>query len=83
MRKEVEEMLKSCDELIELSLKQSGLGLDSCIMSLDSEDFELMQKTIKLYKQVKDLSIEMAEKMDKQDKKLDAILSKLEKLEEK
>ena len=83
MRKEVEEMLKSCDELIELSLKQFGLGLDSFIMSFDSEEFELMQKTIKLYKQAKDLSIEIAEKMDKQDEKLDAILSKLEKLEEK
>ena len=76
MRKEVEELMKECDELMELSIGQLS-SLDS-IEYLDETSLNVMQQTIKLYKKSKELSIKMAEIMDEQDKKLDKIIKLLE-----
>lgn len=76
MRKEVEELMKECDELMELSIGQLS-SLDT-IEYLDETSLDLMQRIIKLYKKSKELSIKTAEMMDEQDKKLDKIIKLLE-----
>ena len=76
MRKEVEELMKECDELMELSIGQ--LSILDTIEYLDETSLGLMQRIIKLYKKSKELSIKMAEMMDEQDKKLDKIIKLLE-----
>lgn len=76
MRKEVEELMKECDELMEMCTAQLS-SLDT-IEYLDETSLNVMQKTIKLYKKSKELSIKMAEMMDEQDKKLDKIIKLLE-----
>ena len=45
---------------------------------MDEKNLNAMQKSIKLYKKSKELSIKMAEMMDEQDKKLDKIIKLLE-----
>ena len=76
MRKEVEELMNECDEIMDICMKQLG-GMDS-IMCLDDTSLAAMQKSISLYKKTKELSIKMAEMMDEQDKKLDKIIRLLE-----
>lgn len=76
MRKEVEELMKECDELMALSIDQMA-DMDT-IEYLDETSLNVMQRTIKLYKKSKELSIKMAEMMDEQDKKLDKIIKMLE-----
>lgn len=76
MRKEVEELMKECDELMELSIGQLS-SLDT-IEYMDEDSLDVMKRTIKLYKKSKELSIKMAEMMDEQDKKLDKIIKLLE-----
>ena len=76
MQKEVEELMKECDELMELYVGQFS-NLDT-IQYMDEKSLNAMQKSIKLYKKSKELSIKMAEMMDEQDKKLDKIIKLLE-----
>ena len=76
MREEMEGLMKECDELMELSIGQCA-DMDA-IECLDEVSLNAMQKTIKLYKKSKELSIKMAEMMDEQDKKLDKIIKLLE-----
>ena len=76
MREEIEGLMKECDELMAIGIGQLS-SLDS-IEYLDETSLNLMQKTIKLYKKSKELSIKMAEMMDEQDKKLDKIIKLLE-----
>ena len=76
MRKDVEELMKECDELMELSISQ--LSDIDAIECLDETSLNVMKRTIKLYKKSKELSIKMAEMMDEQDKKLDEIIKLLE-----
>lgn len=76
MRKEMEELMKECDELMALSIDQMA-DMDT-IEYLDETSLNVMQRTIKLYKKSKELSIKMAEMMDEQDKKLDKIIKMLE-----
>ena len=76
MRKEVEELMKECDELMALSIDQMA-DMDT-IEYLDETSLNVMQRTIKLYKKSKEFSIKMAEMMDEQDKKLDKIIKMLE-----
>ena len=76
MRKEVEELIKECDELMELGIGQLS-SLDT-IEDMDEDSLNVMQRTIKLYKKSKELSIKMAEMIDEQDKKLDRIIKLLE-----
>ena len=76
MRKEVEELIKECDELMELGIGQLS-SLDT-IEYMDEDSLNVMQRSIKLYKKSKELSIKMAEMMDEQDKKLDKIIKLLE-----
>lgn len=76
MQKEVEELMKECDGLMELCIGQF-FDMDA-IECLDEKSLNAMQKSIKLYKKSKELSIKMAEMMDEQDKKLDKIIKLLE-----
>ena len=76
MRKEVEELMKECDELMDLTMGQ--LADMDAIECLDETSLDAMKKTIKIYKKSKELSIKMAEMIDEQDKKLDTIIKLLE-----
>ena len=76
MRKEVEELMKECDELMDLTMGQ--LADMDAIECLDETSLDAMKKTIKIYKKSKELSIKMAEMIDEQDKKLDKIIKLLE-----
>ncbi len=48
-------------------------------LHMDAEEFELMQRCLKMYKSAKELAIKQAEIIENQDKKLDKILKLLEK----
>ena len=76
MRKEVEELMKECDEVMDLCMGRLG-SLDT-IMYLDEASLSMIQKSISLYKKSKELLIKMAGMMDEQDKKLDKIIKLLE-----
>ena len=76
MRKEVEELMKECDELMDVMMGQLS-NMDT-IEYLDEDSLDAMKKTIKIYKKSKELSIKMAEMIDEQDKKLDKIIKMLE-----
>ena len=76
MRKEVEELMNECDEMMDICMSQLG-GMDE-IMGLDETSLAMVQKSISLYKKLKELSIKMAGMMDEQDKKLDKIIKLLE-----
>ena len=76
MRKEIEELMETCDDLMELCFDQF-MDLDS-IMCLDDKSIKAMQTTIKLYNKSKELSIKMAERIDEQNDKLDKIIELLE-----
>ena len=76
MRKEMEELMKECDEVMDLCMGQLG-SLDT-IMYLDEASLSMIQKSISLYKKSKELLIKMAGIMDEQDKKLDKIIRLLE-----
>lgn len=69
------------DEMMELCMKKSDVS--NMFLHMDAEEFELMQRCFKLYKSAKELSIMQAELIEKQDKKLDIVLSKLSKMERK
>lgn len=76
MRKEIEELMKECDELMELCIGQSfDMNAIEC---LDEKSLDVTQRTISLYKKSKELLIKMAEMIDEQDKKLDKIIKLLE-----
>ena len=76
MRKEVEELMKECDELMELGISQLS-SLDT-IEYMDETSLNVMQRSIKLYKKSKELSIKMADRIDEQNDKLDKIIELLE-----
>ena len=76
MRKEMEELMNECDEVMDLCIGQ--IGNMETIIGLDDASLNMMKKTISLYKKSKELSIKMAEMMDEQDKKLDKIIRLLE-----
>ena len=76
MQKEVEELMKECDELMELCIGQF-FDVDA-IECLDEKSLDVTQRTISLYKKMKEYSIKTAEMMDEQDKKLDKIIKLLE-----
>lgn len=76
MRKEIEELMETCDDLMELCFDQF-MDLDA-IMCLDDKSIKAIQTTIKLYNKSKELSIKMAERIDEQNDKLDKIIELLE-----
>ena len=65
------------DELMELCMKKSDVS--NMFLHMDAEEFELMQRCLKMYKSAKELAIKQAEIIENQDKKLDKILKLLEK----
>ena len=76
MRKEMEELMNECDEVMDLCIGQ--IGNMETIIGLDDASLNMMKKSIALYKKSKEISIKMAEMMDEQDKKLDKIIRLLE-----
>lgn len=76
MRKEIEDLMVECDELMDMFIGQVA-DMDT-IECMDEASLNAMKKTFSIYKKSKELSIKMAEMVDEQDKKLDKIIEMLE-----
>lgn len=79
LREKTEKLIAEIDELMNTSIANSFTM--SSFMDLDTDDLALIQKFIGFYGSSKELILEQAEQMDEINKKLDKILNKLERLE--
>lgn len=72
LKYKTKELMNEMDSLMEDCMKMMG-GLD-VIEGLDETSLKVMQRSIKLFNQSKELYVEYAEQMDNLNEKLDKVL---------
>ena len=80
MRKEMIKLFDELDNAINLGLKSAFESDDitDIISAMDSESFEGIQSLLTAYKKAKEVNIELAERIDLMDDKLDRVIHMLE-----
>ena len=80
MRKEMKGLFEELDNAISLALKASfeADNISDVITGMDSESFEGIQSLLTAYKKAKNVNIELAERIDLMDNKLDRVIHMLE-----
>ena len=80
MRKKMIKLFDELDNAINLGLKSAFESDDitDIISAMDSESFEGIQSLLTAYKKAKEVNIELAERIDLMDDKLDRVIHMLE-----
>ena len=80
MRKEMKGLFEELDNAISLGLKASFEAdiISDVITGMDSDSFEGIRSLLTAYKKAKKVEIELAEKIDDMDYKLDKVIHMLE-----
>ena len=80
MRKEMKGLFEELDNAISLALKASfeADNISDVITGMDSDSFKGLQSLLTAYNKAKRVNIELAEKIDDMDYKLDKVIHMLE-----
>ena len=80
MRKEMKELFEELDNTVDLALRASfeADDISGVITGMDSDSFKGLQSLLTAYNKAKRVNIELAEKIDDMDYKLDKVIHMLE-----
>ena len=80
MRKEIKELFEELDNTVDLALRASfeADDISDVITGMDSDSFKGLQSLLTAYNKAKRVNIELAEKIDDMDYKLDKVIHMLE-----